>query len=198
MPKYVNTYVGPSRRASRLARGWAPWTCWASSAAHRWCRPGFPGQPAWTWPSAGWQWWCWAQKWRPWGTRRRWKCWPVGERCGTVKGWEGSVEQEIVFYFSKQQRKNLQWKSFLSSYSAGFGFWRIIAQRENSTTTDMHSFTWVNTQKRQIHSHPVLLSSLFQCSSLPEMSQPKHAIDIFPSWTAGCFLAFTVHSTTPK
>lgn len=111
-PDHGDTYAGPSRRASRLARGWAPWTCWASSAARRWCRPGFPGQPAWTWPWAGWRWWCWAQKWRPWGTRRRWTCWPAGERCGTVKRWEGSAGQESVVYFSKQERHSLQWKAF--------------------------------------------------------------------------------------
>lgn len=166
MPKDVSTYAEPWRRASRLARGWAPWTCWASSAAHQWCRPGSPGLLAWTWPWAGWRWWCWAPKWRPWGTRRRWKCWPVGRRdVAQSRDGKGQQSRRLWFFFSKQQRNSPQWKSLPFSYSAGF--WRLIAQREKSKTTDIYSFTWVKIQRGQIHLHPIMLSSPFQCSSLP-------------------------------
>lgn len=57
---------------------------------------------------------------------------------------------------------------------------------------------WVNTEKKQIHSQPITLSSPFQCSSLPEMSPPKHAIDLSISRTAGRFLALIVCSATSK
>lgn len=48
--------------------------------------------------------------------------------------------KRIVLHFSRQQRSNLQWKSFPSSYSAAFGFRDLLSTgKAQSPLTYVHS-----------------------------------------------------------
>lgn len=94
------------------------------------------------------------------------------------KAWskQGNGQQgRRLWFISHSKSSSLQWKHFPFSCTLPL-LLKLIAQRESSDTTVMCSFSGVNTQKRQIHSHPIMMSFPFQGSSFPEVSWPKGII----------------------
>lgn len=174
VPGHASTYAGPWRRASRLARGWAPWTCWASSAAHRWCRPGSPGPPAWTWPWAGWRWWCWAPKWRPWGTRRRWKCWPAGRRDVARSRDEKGQQSGRLCFISRSSRETARSGNLFPSLTL-VAFVGLLHRGKNQkplTYVHSHGSTFKEGKFIRIKLHRPPLFSAVHCHKCLNWNRP--------------------------